>query len=98
MSMAPQKSRYEQDGLLWLLVGAIGFFFGASLITGPLGWYFGNKLKREADDEHAVIPDVLAAARIVGIVTTLLTYIGLIVALVVILFFFGVVGTAAAFH
>jgi len=86
--MPEAKSKEEQDGLLWLLVGAVGFFFGVSLITGPLGWYFGGRIRRECSDLNRVIPDTVKAAWIVGIVTTILTYVTLVLALLAIAGFF----------
>lgn len=86
--MAEVKSKEEQDGLLWLLVGAIGFFFGASLITGPLGWYFGGRIRRECTDMNRVVPDTVKAAWIVGVITTILTYVTLVLVLLAFAGFF----------
>lgn len=35
----------EDDAQLWLLVTAAGFWVGFGWITGPLGWYFGSKIR-----------------------------------------------------
>ena len=67
------KSKEEEDGLVWLLVGSLGFFFGVSLISGPLSWYFGRKLRLECESQGKVVPDVVRAAGIVGMITTILT-------------------------
>lgn len=40
-----ELSSLEDDGQLWLLVAAGGFWIGLGWITGPLAWYFGSKLR-----------------------------------------------------
>jgi hypothetical protein len=72
-TFAPKKSKEEEDGLVWLLVGALGFFFGVSLISGPLSWYFGRKLRLDCENQGKAVPDVVRAAGIVGMITTILT-------------------------
>jgi hypothetical protein len=90
------REQLEKDGLLWLLVGAIGFFFGFGWLTGPLGWYFGRQLKKRCD--AAVVhpaPDVIQAAYIVGIVTTALTVLAVVAVVIIFVFVLGVAGVAA---
>lgn len=79
----------ENNSLLWLIVGAVGFWFGLGWLTGPLGWYFGG----QARNKYAALgrpPSSKAnAAWIVGIVTTVISYL----AVVVFLMFFAFAGS-----
>ena len=67
------REQLEKHGLLWLLVGAIGFFVGQGYVTGPLAWYFGSRLKKRcaAARVHPA-PTVIEVAYIVGIVSTVI--------------------------
>lgn len=93
---APKKSKEEEDGLVWLLVGAVGFFFGASLISGPLSWYFGRKLRLECESQGKVVPDVVRAAGIVGMITTILTIVIGLAVVAGIAFFLLAIGAGGA--
>jgi len=84
------REALDKDGLVWLLVGCFGFFFGFAWVTGPLGWYFARRLKNDARDAGVGAPDVVRAAHIVGIVTTVVTYAALVIIAVVAVVFFGV--------
>lgn len=88
----------DKDGLLWLLVGAVGFFFGMAWISGPLAWYFSRRLKAEAEDARVKVPDTLRAAHVVGIVTTVITYIAFVIIAAVVVMMFVVGGAAAISH
>ncbi len=37
--------KLEGDAQLWLIIAAVGFWFGFGWITGPLAWYFGAKIR-----------------------------------------------------
>jgi hypothetical protein len=45
MHQPNELSSLDDDGQLWLLVAAAGFWIGLGFITGPLAWYFGSKLR-----------------------------------------------------
>ena len=82
-SSSPQ-SELEREGLTWLLVVGVGFVFGFGWVSGPLGWYFGKKLRRQAEATRTATPDVVRFAHIGGIVTTIITYIGLVIVVAVV--------------
>ncbi|MDP2344717.1 MAG: hypothetical protein Q8O67_27455 [Deltaproteobacteria bacterium] len=88
-SSSPAAEHLEKEGLTWLIVVAAGFFFGFGWISGPLGWYFGKKLRKQADESRLATPDVVRFAHIGGIVTTIITYVGLIIAFVAVIVIFG---------
>lgn len=78
MHRSPEE--LHKDGLMWLLVVAVGFFFGFAWVTGPLGWHFANKLKAEAlASGDGAVDDTIRFARIGGIVTTVITYAALVI-------------------
>ncbi len=93
-SSSLSSKNLEGEGLTWLLVVAFGFFFGMGWVSGPLGWYFGKKLRKQADADGLVTPDVVRFAHIGGIVTTILTYAGLVIAFVVVVVLFGALAIA----
>lgn len=61
---------------MWLIVGAAGFWFGAGLITGPLAWVFGNKLRARYRAMGMAPHGNATGAWIVGIATTLVSLLG----------------------
>ena len=94
-SSSSPADQLEREGLTWLLVVAFGFFFGFGWVTGPLGWYFGKKLRGQAEAAARDTPDVVRFAHIGGIVTTLLTYVGIVIACVVVAVVLGFFVVAA---
>ena len=94
-SLSPAEKNLESEGLTWLLVVAFGFFFGMGWVTGPLGWYFGSKLRKQADVASLATPDVVRFAHIGGIVTTVVTYIGLLIAIIAVFAIAGALVIAA---
>ncbi|MFO7561877.1 MAG: hypothetical protein R6X02_04495 [Enhygromyxa sp.] len=69
--------KLEDDGQLWLLVAAVGFWLGFGWITGPLAWYFGSKIRGQyrALGHHPSSSANWAWG--LGIASTLLYYVGL---------------------
>lgn len=56
----------------WLIVCAVGWFVGFMWITGPLGWYQANQLKRDFETLGMAPPSDVSNLRLLGIVTTVL--------------------------
>jgi hypothetical protein len=80
----------ENQSLLWLVLGALGFWFGFGWLTGPLSWYFGARARNKYLALGRPPSGMSTAAWIVGIATTAVSY--LLVALIVLIFLFtGVV-------
>ena len=85
----------KDDANLWLLVTAIGFWLGFGWVTGPLGWYFGSRVRGRY---RALGHHPCAAANWawgLGMATTLITY---LMALAVAAFIITLVGGLAGFH
>jgi hypothetical protein len=81
----------ENNSLLWLILAGIGFWFGLGWLTGPLAWYYGAKARGRYLALGRAPSGKADGAWIVGIVTTVLSYL----AVAVILLFVALVGAAA---
>lgn len=77
----------ENNSLLWLIIGAVGFWFGVGWLTGPLAWYFGAQARSRYAALGRPPSNKATSAWIVGIVTTLISY--LAVAMVLMFFLFA---------
>jgi hypothetical protein len=86
-SVSDDMREVENNSLLWLIVGAVGFWFGLGWLTGPLGWYFGGQARNKYAALGRTPSSKANAAWIVGIVTTVLSY--LAVAIFLMLFAFA---------
>lgn len=82
--------KLEDDSQLWLLVAAAGFWFGFGWITGPLAWFFGSKIRSQyrALGHHPC--SSANWARGLGITTTLIYYVGILVVMIGIMLALGV--------
>ncbi|HLT37440.1 MAG TPA: hypothetical protein VK034_14205 [Enhygromyxa sp.] len=81
--------KLDDDGQLWLLVAAAGFWVGFGWITGPLAWYFGSKIRGQyrALGHH---PGTSANwAWGLGIATTLIYYLTIALVVMGIFLFLG---------
>jgi catechol 2,3-dioxygenase-like lactoylglutathione lyase family enzyme len=81
--------KLDDDGQLWLLVAAAGFWVGFGWITGPLAWYFGSKIRGQyrALGHH---PGTSANwAWGLGITTTLIYYVGFALIMMAVMFVIG---------
>ena len=88
----PGLKELEDQGLMWLIVGAAGFWFGAGLITGPLAWVFGNKLRARYRAMGMAPHGNATGAWIVGIATTVISVLGLLAVIALFTFAAGVLG------
>lgn len=88
----PQTDELEKQAQMWLIVGAAGFFFGFSFITGPLGWIFGAKIRNSFKAMGQEPSSMAQGAWLVGMISTLITYVG---TLLVVGFIFVFVGGLA---
>lgn len=79
----------ENDSILWLIVGAVGFWFGLGWLTGPLAWYFASQVRSRYAALGRPASGKATAAWIIGIMTTLITYL----AVVAVIMFFAFAGT-----
>ncbi|HVH99393.1 MAG TPA: hypothetical protein VM869_11795 [Enhygromyxa sp.] len=77
MSGMNELSTLEDNGQLWLMVAAAGFFFGFGWITGPLAWYQGSKLRRQYRALGHHPGTSVNWARGLGIATTVIYYGGM---------------------
>jgi len=95
MARETQLREMQQNGLMWLLVGVVGFFFGFGWITGPLSWYFGGKLRKDYKQMGAEPTNEATGAWIVGIVTTVISWLAIFAAILFFTLFFGALFAAA---
>lgn len=84
-----QLSSVEDNALIWLIVGAAGFWFGFGWLTGPLGWYFGAQARAKFRALGREPSNKANGAWIIGIVTTVISYAAIALVMVV-MFVFGV--------
>jgi len=70
----PEIAQIENDALLWLIVGGVGFWFGFGWVTGPLAWYFGARARNRYLALGRTPSSQASAAWVVGILSTLITY------------------------
>lgn len=71
-------AKIEKDAQGYLIAAVLGFFLGFSFITGPLAWWKGNELAKEAASMGIQAPANVGHAKIAGIVTTVLTALGIL--------------------
>ncbi|MFV8754572.1 hypothetical protein ACNOYE_28830 [Nannocystaceae bacterium ST9] len=81
-----ELSELEDNALLWLLVGAAGFWFGLGWITGPLAWYFGAQARNKYRALGRMPSSKATGAWIVGIITTVVSYVAAITLAVFLVF------------
>lgn len=89
MPVNSELRKLEDDSQLWLLVAAAGFWFGFGWITGPLAWFFGSKIRSQyrALGHHPC--SSANWARGLGIASTLIYYLGMLVVIFGIMLAFG---------
>lgn len=85
----PQVDDLEKQAQMWLIVGAAGFFFGFSWITGPLGWIFGAKVRNNFKAMGMEPSSMAQGAWLVGMISTLITYVGMLLVVGFFVVFFG---------
>lgn len=96
MARETQLREMQQNGLMWLLAGVIGFFFGFGWISGPLAWYFGGKLRKDYKAMGVEPTNEATGAWVVGIVTTAITWLAILAAILFFVMFFGAFFAAAS--
>jgi hypothetical protein len=96
MARETQLREMQQNGLMWLLVGAVGFFFGFGWVTGPLSWYFGGKLRKDYKQMGVEPTGEATGAWVVGIVTTAISWLAILAAIFFLVMFFGAFFAAAS--
>ncbi len=85
----------EDNALLWLCVGGGGFWFGLGWITGPIAWYMAGKLRRDLRARGHEPSTMLTAAYVVGILTSIVSWLAILTVIAFFtLFFFGFFGAA----
>jgi hypothetical protein len=77
----------------WLIICAIGWFVGFMWITGPLAWYQSTQFARDFETMGLAPPSEVTNLRLLGIITTVLLGVGLVVGVAAIAIMF--VGFAA---
>jgi hypothetical protein len=80
---------------IWLIVTCAGWFVGFMWITGPLGWWKANDLRDKYAAMGAPEPSNVYALRLIGIVTTVLSVLGILAACGMFMFF-GLFAAGAA--
>lgn len=76
----------------WLVVACVGWFVGFMWLTGPLGWWKANDLRARYAALRAPEPSNVNVLRLLGIVTTVLSVLGMVTVCVV----FGLFGVLFA--
>ena len=79
----------------WLVVTCIGWFVGFMWVTGPLGWWKANDLRDKYAAMGAPEPSNVNALRLLGIVTTIVSALGIVAACGMFMFF-GLFAAGAA--
>lgn len=93
---APNTKDLDDQSLIWLIVAAAGFFFGLGWVTGPLGWIFGARLRNQYRVRGREPEGTATAAWIIGIVSTALYGLVMLMLLGMLAMAFLFVGAAAA--
>ena len=90
---ARELEKLSDDANLWLMIVAAGFWIGFGWIAGPLGWYFGAQIrgKYRAMGHHPCAAANWAWG--LGIASTVITGLGVLMVVAVILFM--VIGVGA---
>ena len=84
----------ENQSTTWMIVGIAGFFTGFSWVTGPLAWIFGSRIRNRYRLRGIPPHGNATAAWIIGIVSTGLYVIGILVAIMVFVLFLGAVAAS----
>ncbi len=87
-------TKLNSDSQTWMIVALVGFFFGFGWITGPLTWYMGSKLRKDYAALGLPASSNAEIAYWAGIVVTGLMVFGVVIAIVAVLFLFGLGATA----
>jgi hypothetical protein len=85
---------FEQRAITWMFVGIAGFVFGFILLTGPLCWYQGSKMRQEQQQCGIIKNGYVEATYWIGVVSTILVL--LAVAAVGFIFIAMVIGFSIA--
>lgn len=78
---SPQQRELDAQSQTWLIVAAIGFWVGFGLITGPLAWIYGSKLRNQYRALGLPPSTNATGAFVIGIISTALyvmSFIGLV--------------------
>ena len=89
----PALDALNQKALVWMIVGIGGLMAGFGMVTGPLCWVMGSKLKKEYMGMGAPVHGYATAAYWIGVATSVLM---IFVFLMIFMMFVVFAGAAAA--
>lgn len=88
----PAFTKLESDTQTWIIVAAVGWFFGLMWVTGPIAWYQSKQIANQYAQLGAQPPNQVNVLRLIGMITTILVIVAFAAACV-----FGVLGLGLAF-
>lgn len=80
---SPEALRLDENATTWLIVAVAGFFVGVMFVTGPIAWYQASRLSESYRAQGLEPSQNANAARIIGMISTILGVIALVTACVI---------------
>ncbi|TVQ95963.1 MAG: hypothetical protein EA398_16690 [Deltaproteobacteria bacterium] len=89
-------AKLDKDAMTWIIVGIVGYVLAFVWITGPLGWWQGNRICREFQAMGLEPSGSAKAAKWIGIIGTALFVLGMLAVIGVVMMMFVLGGAALA--
>ena len=91
-----ELKRLKEQSMIWLVVAIVGFWFGAGIITGPLSWVFGSRLRSQYRSIGHQPSGAATGAWLIGMITSLMMFLAMIVLVGMFMFVGGIAMMGAA--
>ena len=83
-----RAAQIAESARTWLIVCAVGWFFGFMWITGPLAWYQSSEFGKELQSLGVPPTSDVTNLRLLGMITTILVGVGVIIGVLALLMMF----------
>jgi hypothetical protein len=91
----PAVNELNSQSTTWLIVAVVGFWFGLGIVSGPLAWIYGGKLRQKFRALGMPPSSSASAAWGIGIATTVLYVFAIISVMFIMTLFMASFGVAS---